>query len=150
MDIKTVAKLAEIIDKYGLTKIDITDTSVRYLLERECASPVQAAAILGLSGTKRSPTPAAPADESAAEEPRSVNGTVQKSSLVGTVYLAPQEGRDPFVSVGSEVKKGDTVCIIESMKMLNEIPAERDGRITAVLVSNEETVEYGQGLFVIE
>ena len=79
-----------------------------------------------------------------------VNGTVQKSSLVGTVYLAPQEGRDPFVSVGSEVKKGDTVCIIESMKMLNEIPAERDGRITAVLVSNEETVEYGQGLFVIE
>ena len=136
MDIKTVAKLAEIIDKYGLTKIDITDTSVRYLLERECASPVQA--------------PAAPADESAAEEPRSVNGTVQKSSLVGTVYLAPQEGRDPFVSVGSEVKKGDTVCIIESMKMLNEIPAERDGRITAVLVSNEETVEYGQGLFVIE
>lgn len=82
--------------------------------------------------------------------PRSVNGTVQKSSLVGTVYLAPQEGRDPFVSVGSEVKKGDTVCIIESMKMLNEIPAERDGRITAVLVSNEETVEYGQGLFVIE
>ncbi len=137
MDIKTVAKLAEIIDKYGLTKIDITDTSVRYLLERECASPVQAAA-------------AVPADESAAEEPRSVNGTVQKSSLVGTVYLAPQEGRDPFVSVGSEVKKGDTVCIIESMKMLNEIPAERDGRITAVLVSNEETVEYGQGLFVIE
>ena len=135
MDIKTVAKLAEIIDKYGLTKIDITDTSVRYLLERECASPVQAAAAVP------SPTPAAPADESAAEEPRSV---------VGTVYLAPQEGRDPFVSVGSEVKKGDTVCIIESMKMLNEIPAERDGRITAVLVSNEETVEYGQGLFVIE
>lgn len=144
MDIKTVAKLAEIIDKYGLTKIDITDTSVRYLLERECASPVQAAAAVP------SPAPAAPADESAPEEPRSVNGTVQKSSLVGTVYLAPQEGRDPFVSVGSEVKKGDTVCIIESMKMLNEIPAERDGRITAVLVSNEETVEYGQGLFVIE
>ena len=144
MDIKTVAKLAEIIDKYGLTKIDITDTSVRYLLERECAHPVQAAAAVS------SPAPAVPADESAAEEPRSANGTVQKSSLVGTVYLAPQEGRDPFVSVGSEVKKGDTVCIIESMKMLNEIPAERDGRITAVLVSNEETVEYGQGLFVIE
>lgn len=144
MDIKTVAKLAEIIDKYGLTKIDITDTSVRYLLERECAYPVQAAAAVP------SPAPAVPADESATEEPRSVNGTVQKSSLVGTVYLAPQEGRDPFVSVGSEVKKGDTVCIIESMKMLNEIPAERDGRITAVLVSNEETVEYGQGLFVIE
>lgn len=144
MDIKTVAKLAEIIDKYGLTKIDITDTSVRYLLERECAHPVQAAAAVP------SPAPADPADESAPEEPRSANGTVQKSSLVGTVYLAPQEGRDPFVSVGSEVKKGDTVCIIESMKMLNEIPAERDGRITAILVSNEETVEYGQGLFVIE
>ena len=67
------------------------------------------------------------------------------------MYLAPQEGRDASVSVGSEVKKGDTVCIIESMKMLNEIPAERDRRrITAVLVSNEETVEYGQGLFVME
>ena len=71
MDIKTVAKLAEIIDKYGLTKIDITDTSVRYLLERECASAVQAAAAVP------SPAPAAPADKSAAEEPRSVNGTVQ-------------------------------------------------------------------------
>ena len=146
MDIKTVAKLAEIIDKYGLTKIDITDTSVRYLIEKECAYPVvHTAAAIPVSA------PAAPADETVPdEEPRSVNGTVQKSSLVGTVYLAPQEGRDPFVSVGSEVKKGDTVCIIESMKMLNEIPAERDGRITAVLVSNEETVEYGQGLFVIE
>ena len=145
MDIKTVAKLAEIIDKYGLTKIDITDTSVRYLLEMPC---IHSPTLSG--GPSVLPIPAAPADESAAEEPRSVNGTVQKSSLVGTVYLAPQEGRDPFVSVGSEVKKGDTVCIIESMKMLNEIPAERDGRITAVLVSNEETVEYGQGLFVIE
>ena len=99
MDIKTVAKFAEIIDKYGLTKIDITGHFRPIPARKRMRFPVQAAAAVP------SPTPAAPADESAAEEPRSVNGTVQKSSLVGTVYLAPQEGRDPF-SVGSEVKKG--------------------------------------------
>lgn len=68
---------------------------------------------------------------------------------MGTVYLAPAEGKAPFVSVGDRVKKGDTVCIIEAMKILNEIGAERDGVIEQILVSNEETVEFGQGLFVI-
>ena len=146
--IKTVTKLAELIDKYGLTKIDIADDSFHYTLEKKPDVPAPV-----YTQAPQIPVPAAEvrAADLQKEIPAEVEReNVQKSALVGTVYLAPAEGRDPYVTVGSKVKKGDTICIIESMKMLNEIPAERDGVITEILVKNEETVEYGQGLFVID
>ena len=145
MELKNIENLAKLLDEYSLTKIDVTDGKEHYVLERAAGvSPVSAA-------PAASPAPAASSGEAekAQSAPTEDDSKIQKASLVGTVYLAPAEGKAPFVSVGDRVKKGDTVCIIEAMKILNEIGAERDGVIEQILVSNEETVEFGQGLFVI-
>src|SRR5690606_27917906 len=96
--------------------------------------------------------PAAPA-ASAAEAPAAPTlpeGHPVLSPMVGTFYRAPQPGADPFVQVGDTVAEGDTLCIIEAMKLLNEIEADKSGRIKAVLVENGQPVEFGQPLFVIE
>ena len=79
-----------------------------------------------------------------------LTGNVINSPLVGTVYLAPEEGAKPFVQVGDTVKKGQVVAIVEAMKLMNEIESEFDGVVTKILVENEQTVEYGQPLFEVE
>jgi acetyl-CoA carboxylase biotin carboxyl carrier protein len=107
------------------------------------AAPLPVAASLG--------APAAAAPAPAAEAPAAAPaGHIVKSPMVGTFYRAAQPGADPFVQVGSSVKEGDTLCIIEAMKLLNEIEADKTGTIKAVLVENGQPVEYGQPLFVIE
>jgi acetyl-CoA carboxylase biotin carboxyl carrier protein len=95
--------------------------------------------------------PAAPGPTAAAPAaPAAPSGHVVKSPMVGTFYRAGQPGADPFVSVGSQVKEGDTLCIIEAMKLMNEIEADATGTIREVLVENGSPVEFGQPLFVIE
>ena len=84
------------------------------------------------------------------EQKEVLTGNVINSPLVGTVYLAPEEGAKPFVQVGDTVKKGQVVAIVEAMKLMNEIESEFDGVVTKVLVENEQTVEYGQPLFEVE
>jgi len=100
------------------------------------------------------PAPAAPAPAPAAGEaaaaPAVPEGHVVLSPMVGTFYRAPQPGAEPFVQVGDTVSEGDTLCIIEAMKLLNEIEADKSGRIKAILVENGQPVEFGQPLFVIE
>lgn len=84
------------------------------------------------------------------EQEEVLTGNTITSPLVGTVYLAPEEGAKPFVQVGDTVKKGQVVAIVEAMKLMNEIESEFDGVVTKVLVENEQTVEYGQPLFEVE
>ena len=91
-----------------------------------------------------------PAAPSAAPASNSPSGTQVTSPMVGTFYRAPSPGADPFVEVGTQVKKGDTLCIIEAMKLLNEIEAEVSGTVKEILVDNGSPVEFGQPLFVIE
>ena len=88
--------------------------------------------------------------EESIEQKEVLTGNVINSPLVGTVYLAPEEGAKPFVQVGDTVKKGQVVAIVEAMKLMNEIESEFDGVVTKVLVENEQTVEYGQPLFEVE
>jgi acetyl-CoA carboxylase biotin carboxyl carrier protein len=147
MDIRKVKKLIELLEESGIAEIEITEgeESVRisrYGTAATYAAPAAAAA---------PPSPAAPSPASAiqaAEEPPA--GHTVRSPMVGTLYLAPTPGAKPFVEVGSEVKTGDTLCIIEAMKMMNQIEADIDGRIKAVLVGNGDAVEFDQPLFVIE
>ena len=106
---------------------------------------VPVAARVAASTTKAAP--ATPAAAPAAEVPP---GHVVKSPMVGTFYLSSSPGAEPFVEVGSAVKEGDTICIIEAMKILNEIEADKSGTITQILGQNGQAVEYGQPLFVIE
>ncbi|SHE72120.1 acetyl-CoA carboxylase biotin carboxyl carrier protein [Clostridium fallax] len=84
------------------------------------------------------------------EEKEEINGEMVNAPLVGTFYSSPGEGKDNFVKIGDNVKKGDVLCILEAMKIMNEIQSPRDGKIVKILVENEQMVEYGQPLFIIE
>lgn len=148
METKKIAELAKILRQNQLTKLDLTEGGNRLVLEAanggavpaEVPSPVFADEQTEPLQTAESPSPS--------DFPFS--GIEQKSPLVGTVYLAPQSGAEPFVKAGSRVKTGDVLCIVESMKMFNNIEAETDGTIEAILVDNGQIVEFGQPLFRIQ
>ncbi|MBQ9091053.1 MAG: acetyl-CoA carboxylase biotin carboxyl carrier protein [Anaerotignum sp.] len=140
MDTNKINELAKILRQNQLTKLDLTEGECRIVLEAAGSRPVAVE------------VPAIPVENTAEipnEEtlvPEMSKAVEQKSPLVGTVYLAPQAGAEPFVKVGDTVKKGDVLCIVESMKMFNNIEAEYDGIIEAVCVTNGQIVEYGQAL----
>ncbi|HIS02681.1 MAG TPA: acetyl-CoA carboxylase biotin carboxyl carrier protein [Candidatus Pullichristensenella avicola] len=144
MNIKQIRELAQIAQENGLSAIEITEGDSHVRLERAAMSaavPVAPAA----------PTPVAPAVSApapAAETNVDFNRTREiKSPMVGVFYAAPSPDAKPFVAVGSKVKKGDVVCIVEAMKLMNEISAEFDGEVVDVCVHNGDVVEFGQTLF---
>lgn len=143
MELNTVKELARLLDMHGLSRLEVSDGNERYVLEK----PGHVEALPRRMENAFAVSPEPPAAETEKAEER--NGEVQRSSLVGTVYLSPAEGKPPFVSVGDRVKKGDTLCIIEAMKILNEIPSEYDGTVKEILVENEDNVDFGRELFVI-
>jgi len=138
-DLDLVRELAEIIDEYGLSEVEI-DPSGRVRVSRVLGGGAVAAPV----GSAASPISLAPAPpvEAAAEA-----GTFVTSPFVGTFYRAPSPEAPAFVDVGAPVRKGQVVCIVEAMKLMNEIESEADGKIAEILVKNGEHVEYGQKLF---
>lgn len=150
METTKIAELAKILKDNGLTKLDLTEGDNRLVLEAVSAPVAPAVVVPAAVPVEAVPVaaaeaPAAPAAPAAPEE----NLYEQKTPLVGTVYMAPQAGAAPYVSVGDHVAAGDTVCIVESMKMFNEIAAECSGTIEEICVNNGQIVEYGQVLFRI-
>jgi len=147
MDIRKVKKLIELIEESGIAEIEIHEGEESVRINRYpsnqaapalAPAPVPAVAI----------TPAAqPASESAVEE---LSGHVIKSPMVGTFYSSPAPGSPVFVSIGSTVQKGDTLCIIEAMKILNQIEADTSGVVKSIMSSDGQAVEFDQPLFVIE
>lgn len=141
MDVNKINELAKILRQNQLTKLDLTEGDSRIVLETGgktvAAVEIPAAPV---EKTAEVPVVSAPVVE------KTETGVEQKSPLVGTVYLAPQAGAEPFVKVGDKVEKGDVLCIVESMKMFNNIEAEMDGIIEAVCVDNGQIVEFGQPL----
>ena len=113
------------------------------------AAPLQAASAPVIEPTPQAAPPAEPETASAAPAP-AAEGDVVESPLVGVAYLAAGPDKPPFVSVGDQVKKGQTLMIIEAMKVMNEVPAPKDGLVTEILVQNEEMVEFGKGLVRIK
>jgi acetyl-CoA carboxylase biotin carboxyl carrier protein len=153
MDIRKVKKLIDLLDTSNVDEIEIHEgeESVRISRHRPVAAPPTAALAVPAQAaevTVRSEGPAPPAAAETAEEQLPA-GHIVTSPMVGTFYQAPSPGAKPFVEVGQRVQVGDTVCIIEAMKILNQIEADRSGLISAVLVENGQPVEYGQPLFVI-
>jgi acetyl-CoA carboxylase biotin carboxyl carrier protein len=155
MDIRKVKKLIELLEESGIAEIEISEgeESVRISRYPGGAPPAQLmhyapvpAAIPHLSAPQPAPAaiPVAP-PTSAAKPDHSVT-----APMVGTFYSAASPGAKPFVDIGSEVSVGDTLCIIEAMKMMNQIESDKAGRVTAVLAKNGEPVEFGQPLFIIE
>lgn len=147
METTKIAELAKILKDNGLTKLDLTEGDNRLVLEAVSA-PVAPAVVVPVEAV---PVAAAEAPAAAPAAPAAPEEDLyeQKTPLVGTVYMAPQAGAAPYVSVGDHVAAGDTVCIVESMKMFNEIAAECSGTIEEICVNNGQIVEYGQVLFRI-
>ena len=136
MDIKAILELARAVRENGLTKLEVSEGELHILIERTNSQIINQEPI----------STVAPA----AAEPVSVETAfVQKSPIVGTVFLTPEAGAPPFVSVGTKVSRGDVLCLIEAMKLYNELRSESDGVIGEVCVSNGASVEYGQPLFRI-
>jgi acetyl-CoA carboxylase biotin carboxyl carrier protein len=148
MDLRKIKTLIDLVQQSGIAELEITEGEERVRISRSGA-PAAAPAVAPVAMPAVAAAPiAAPAAEPVAE-PAVPEGEVLKSPMVGTFYRAASPGAKPFVDVGQTVKAGETVCIIEAMKLLNEIEADRDGVIKTILVENGQPVEYGQPLFVI-
>ena len=147
MNIKQIRELAQIVSENGLSAIEIVEGENRVRIERAVAAPAAVPAVVSMPAPAAAPT--APAPAPAAEETNvDFNRTREiKSPMVGVFYAAPSPDAKPFVEVGSKVKKGDIVCIVEAMKLMNEITAEFDGEVVDICVHNGDVVEYGQTLF---
>jgi acetyl-CoA carboxylase biotin carboxyl carrier protein len=152
MDIRKIKKLIELLDESGVAEIEIHEGEESVRISRYSANAAPAAV---MAPPVTAPAPAAPAP-AAAETPAEPaaeavpSGHTVNSPMVGTFYRAASPGAKPFVDVGQKVAEGDTLCIIEAMKMLNQIEADKSGTIKAVLAENAQPVEFGQPLFVIE
>lgn len=144
MDIRKIKKLIEIIEESGIAELEIKEGEESIRINRYSSAPVAYAPAPVAAAP--SAAPAAPA--AAAEE--KITGHVVKSPMVGTFYRSASPGTKVFTDVGQSVQVGDTLCIIEAMKILNQIEADKSGTITKILVENAQPVEYGQPLFIIE
>ena len=160
IDLRYVKKLVDMLDESSVDSIEISsDKGMKIRISKsavqrgavQMAAPMQMPALMAPDPRLALPhgTATEVAAAPAAEPPKSASLDV-KSPMVGTFYRSAQPGSDPFVSVGSAVTEGDTLCIIEAMKLLNEIECDKTGTIKAVLVENGQPVEYGQPLFIIE
>jgi acetyl-CoA carboxylase biotin carboxyl carrier protein len=151
MDLRKLKKLIDLVQESGISELEITEGEEKVKIVKGGRAVPETVAML--SGPTAAPPPAAlatPAAPTPAEVPPKVEGHVLKSPMVGTFYRAPSPGAKPFVEVGDTVKAGQTVCIIEAMKLLNEIEADKDGVVKAVLAENGQPVEYGEPLLAIE
>ncbi|KPK59952.1 MAG: acetyl-CoA carboxylase biotin carboxyl carrier protein subunit [Gammaproteobacteria bacterium SG8_31] len=149
MDIRKVKKLIELLEESGISEIEITEGDDAVRISRYPTAsyppPVQTTTVYPSTATL---APGEPAE--ANPSPAVPDGHTVTAPMVGTYYASPAPGAKPFVQVGSEVEVGDTLCIIEAMKMMNQIEADIAGRIVSMLVDNGEPVEFGQPLFIIE
>lgn len=156
MDLRKLKTLIDLVAESGIAELEITEGDGRVRIVKQSTGGFAAAPMM-MPQAVAAPMPmatapaypvAAPA--AASETPAPPVGHVVKSPMVGTFYRAAQPGAPAFVDIGSEVKEGATLCIIEAMKLLNEIESDKTGRVKAILVENGQPVEYGQPLFVIE
>jgi len=156
MDLRKLKTLIDLVQQSGIAELEITEGEEKVRISRGMGAmapqglsqpgTVYVQAPVGLTGSDSAPAPAPPEQVAAPAQPE---GPVIKSPMVGTFYRSAAPGAKPFVEVGQTVKAGETVCIIEAMKLLNEIEADHDGVVKEILVENGEPVEYGQPLILL-
>lgn len=149
MDIRKVKKLIELLEESNIAELEIHEGEESVRISRHGSGAVVAAPVAAPAAPVAAPAMPAPAETAAGGEAE-ISGHKVTSPMVGSFYRAPSPGAAPFVEEGQSVKVGDTLCIIEAMKLLNQIEADKAGTIKAILVENGEPVEYGQALFIIE
>jgi acetyl-CoA carboxylase biotin carboxyl carrier protein len=153
MDIRKVKKLIELLEESGIAELEISEGEESVRISRHPRMSMAAPALVGAPQIQQAPpTPASPAKPATAageHKPRNDDQTIT-SPMVGTYYSASAPGAKSFVEIGQEIKVGQILCIIEAMKMMNQIESDKAGRVTAILAKNGEPVEFGQPLFMIE
>lgn len=152
MDLRKLKKLIDLVEESGIAELELTEGEEKVRISRQPAGQTQFVPYMQQPMMQMAPTAAAaPAAAAAAVENTApvIEGHVVKSPMVGTFYRSPSPDAKAFVDVGSNVSAGDTLCIIEAMKLLNEIEADHSGVIKAILVENGQPVEYGEPLFII-
>ncbi len=150
MDIRKVKKLIELLEESGIAELEITEGEEGVRISRYPSSLPAAAAPVAAPHAAVAAAPAVETRSSGIEEKPAQDGYTVMAPMVGTFYSSPAPGAKPFVEIGSQVEIGDAMCIIEAMKMMNQIEADRAGKVVSVLVENAEPVEYNQPLFIIE
>lgn len=149
VDIELVRQLAAVLDETNLTEIEVEDGDRKVRVARKVsAAPVAYAAPAPVAAAPAAATPAAMPSDPASITPAHENAV--KSPMVGTAYLAAEPGAKPFIAVGSQVKAGDTLIIVEAMKVMNPIAAPHGGTVKAILIENGQPVEFDQPLVVVE
>ena len=159
MDIRKVKKLIELLEESGIAEIEISEGEESVRISRYPAGGANPAPVVHYAPAPMAPMAAAPIAAPAAAPPAPAAAAPAAAAkadhtvtapMVGTFYSAATPGAKSFVDIGSEVNVGDTLCIIEAMKMMNQIESDKAGRVTAILVKNGDPVEFGQPLFIIE
>ena len=151
MDIRKVKKLMEMLEESSLAEMEIIEGEESIRLSKTSSNTVEnTESQIPIANVAQNQNISSNIDFVGTEEIVHVSGHEIKSPMVGTYYEAPSPGSKPFVSVGDNVKTGDTLCIIEAMKMLNQIEADKSGVIKAILVENSQPVEFNQVLFIVE
>ena len=150
MDLRKLKTLIDLVSESNVSELEITEAEGKVRIVKSSGAPLvmQQPAVAMVAGPVAGVPIAAPAAVDPA--PAAPAGHTVKSPMVGTFYRSSSPGAKPFVEVGSVVKEGETICIIEAMKILNEIEADKSGTITKILSENGQAVEYGQPLFMIE
>jgi acetyl-CoA carboxylase biotin carboxyl carrier protein len=150
MDIRKVKKLIELLEESGISELEISEGEESVRISRHPRMAMQAPMAMASPMLQAAPIAAAmPATSAGEHRPRNDEHTVT-SPMVGTYYSAASPGAKAFVEIGTEIKVGQILCIIEAMKMMNQIESDKAGRVTAILAKNGEPVEFGQPLFIIE
>lgn len=158
MDLRKLKKLIELVEESSIAELEITEGEEKVRISKSGSGtqnfafmpPTMPAAVMPAAQPQSSAADTGKTEETAATATAVPDGHVVKSPMVGTFYRAASPGATPFVEVGQSVKAGDTLCIIEAMKLLNEIEADKSGVIKAILCENGHPVEYGEPLFVIQ
>jgi acetyl-CoA carboxylase biotin carboxyl carrier protein len=157
MDIRKIKKLIELLEESGIAEIEIKEGEEAVRISRmptggvvTHVAPAMMQAPVAAAAPAVAPAAPAAAGAAPAAAARRPNEHVVAAPMVGTFYGAPSPGAKPFVEIGSEVKEGQVLCIIEAMKMMNQIESDKAGKITAIMATNGDPVEFGQPLFVIE
>ena len=151
MDLRKLKKLIDLVQESGISELEVTEGEEKVRIAKHVAHAAPATSVASLPAAAPAPAVAAPASATPVEPAAAAlpEGKIVKSPMVGTFYRASAPGAKPLVDLGQSVSSGDRLCIIEAMKLMNEIESEFDGVVKAILVEHGQPVEYGQPLFVI-
>mgnify|MGYP005992628937 FL=1 len=148
MDIRKIKKLIELVEESGINELEISEGEESVRISRGAPVAVAAPVVAPAPVAVAAPVAAAPAIEASA--PAALSGHIVRSPMVGTYYASSSPDAPQFVEVGQHVNAGDTLCIVEAMKMMNQIEADKSGVIKEILAQNEDAIEFDQPLFIIE